>query len=103
MQKEEAADAAAMARAWKVANSIRRSQARKSSRVLMKAHREWEESPAGKRFNNILIESSEIDNDVQISKVCFITLQCFGCQSSGAHLSLLFSDDTYIKISESFT
>ena len=66
MQKEEATDAAAMARAWKVADSIRRSQARKSSRVLMKSHREWEESPAGKHFNNILVESSENDDDARV-------------------------------------
>jgi hypothetical protein len=79
-----------MARAWKVADSIRRSQARKSSRVLMKAHREWEESPASKHFNNILIESSEHDDDVRLFN------QCLSCQSN-AHLSLLSSDDTYIR------
>ena len=69
IQKKGATDAAAMAHAWRVVDSIQRAQARKSSRVFMKAHREWEESPAGQRFNNILIQPSENDSYEQMSKV----------------------------------
>ena len=74
-----------MACTWKVADSIWRSQACKSSRMLMKAHREWEESPAGKRFDSILIESSE-NNNSQISKVRCIGVSAVNL-STNPHLS----------------
>ena len=59
------AEAKTMACMYKVADSIRKSQARKSSRVLMKLHREWEASPAGHRFNNILMEKEYLDDNNQ--------------------------------------